>query len=371
MDFYALLDQVVDLLLSRGRVSYRALQRHFGLDDAYLDDIRVELIDAQHMARDENGSILVWIGGPETPSSPHAPQPAMPAAALPQRVPSPVAPAPPEAERRQLTILFCDLVASTALSRQLDPEDYRAAVRAYQAACAPVIERFGGHIAQYLGDGLLVYFGYPMAHEDDAQRAVRAGLAMLEAMGALAIRLEQQHSVRLAIRIGIHTGPAVVGEVGEGGRREQLALGETPNVAARLESLAAPNTVVISAALHHLVQGYFVCDELGTPALKGVDTPFQVYRVVGESGAQSRLDIASPRGLTPLVGREAEVTLLLDQLGTGQGRLGSGGLAMRRSGHWQIALGAGTKGPPGRRAPYAAGMPLLALLFQQRSVSRD
>jgi class 3 adenylate cyclase len=319
MDFYALLDQVVDLLRSRGRVSYRALQRHFGLDDAYLDDLKVELIDAQHLARDENNSILVWIGGAETPpsppspASPPAPQPAMQDTALPQLVPSPVAPAPPGAERRQLTILFCDLVDSTALSRHLDPEDYRAAVRAYQAACAPVIERFGGHIAQYLGDGLLVYFGYPLAHEDDAQRAVRAGLAMIEAMRALATRLEHQHGGRLAIRVGIHTGPVVVGEMGAGGRREQLALGETPNVAARLESLAAPNTVVISAAVHHLVQGYFVCDDLGARALKGVDTPFQVYRVVGESGVQSRLDVPSARGLTPLVGREAEVTLLLDR----------------------------------------------------------
>jgi predicted ATPase/class 3 adenylate cyclase len=319
MDFYALLDQVVDLLRGRGRVSYRALQRHFGLDDAYLEDLKVELIDAQHLARDENGSILVWLGGAETPpsppspSSPHTPQPARQEAGLPQMGLSPVPPAPPEAERRQLTILFCDLVASTALARQLDPEDYRAAVRAYQATCAPVIERFDGYIAQYLGDGLLVYFGYPLAHEDDAQRAVRAGLAMIEAMGALATRLEQQHGVRLAIRVGMHTGPVVVGEMGAGGRHEQLALGETPNVAARLESLAAPNTVVISAALHHLVQGYFVCDALGAPALKGVDTPFQVYRVVGESGAQSRLDVPSPRGLTPLVGREAEVTLLLDR----------------------------------------------------------
>jgi hypothetical protein len=136
---------------------------------------------------------------------------------------------------------------------------------------------------------------------------------MIEAMGALAIRLEQQHGIRLTIRIGIHTGPVVVGEMGAGGRHEQLALGETPNIAARLESLAAPNTMVISAALHHLVQGYFVCDDLGTPALKGVDTPFQVYRVVSESGAQSRLDVVSLRGLTPLVGREAEVTLLLER----------------------------------------------------------
>ena len=136
---------------------------------------------------------------------------------------------------------------------------------------------------------------------------------MIEAIGALATHLEQQQGIRLAVRVGIHTGPVVVGEMGAASRREQLALGETPNIAARLQSLAAPDTVVISAALHQLVQGYFVCDNLGAPALKGVDMPFQVYRVVGESGAQSRLDVPSPRGLTPLVGRQAEVTLLLDR----------------------------------------------------------
>src|SRR5262249_58862695 len=140
--------------------------------------------------------------------------------------------------------------------------------------------------------------GYPLPHEADAPDAVRPGLARIEAMVALPSRLEQQHGVRLAVRVGMHTGPVVVGEMGAGGRREQPALGETPNVAARLESLAAPDTVIISAALHHLVQGYFVCDDLGAHALKGVDTPLQVYRVVGESGAQGRLDVPSPRGLT-------------------------------------------------------------------------
>jgi class 3 adenylate cyclase/predicted ATPase len=305
VDFVAVLDQVITLLRQRGRMTYRTLQRQFQLDDDALHDLTDELLYTHPEVHDDAGRGLVWTGDIETPVSPASP------ASLP--APPPATSSPPEAERRQLTILFCDLVASTALSRQLDPEDYRAAVRAYQAACAPVIERFDGHIAQYLGDGLLVYFGYPLAHEDDAQRAVRAGLAMLEAMGALATRLEQQHGVRLAIRVGIHSGPVVVGEIGVRGRHEQLALGETPNIAARLESLAAPNTVVISAALHHLVQGYFVCDDLGAPTLKGVDTPFQVYRVVGESGAQSRLDIASPRSFTPLVGREAEVTLLLDR----------------------------------------------------------
>ena len=179
--------------------------------------------------------------------------------------PSPQA---PDAERRQLTVLFCDLVDSTALAGQLDPEDLREVMRAYQAACAEVIQRFDGHIAQYLGDGLLVYFGYPQAHEDDAQRAVRAGLGMVAALQALNTRLAQQHGVRLAVRIGIHTGLVVVGEMGGGGRQEQLALGDTPNLAARLQGLAAPDTVVLSAATFRLVQGYFTFRTWGRTSSK-------------------------------------------------------------------------------------------------------
>jgi class 3 adenylate cyclase len=234
-------------------------------------------------------------------------------------------------------VLFCDLVDSTALSRQLDPEDYREVIRACQATCATVIQRFDGHIAQYLGDGLLVYFGYPQAHEDDAQRAVRAGLGMIAALGTLTPRLERDKGVRLAMRVGVHTGLVVVGEVGGGGSREQLALGEVPNIAARLQGLAAPNTVVISAASQHLVQGYFVCHDLGFHALKGVDTPLQAYCVVGESAARSRLDVASPRGLTPLVGRDTEVALVLDrwaQVTDGLGQVillsGEGGIGKSR-----------------------------------------
>src|SRR5262249_32085515 len=154
---------------------------------------------------------------------------------------------PPEAERRQLTVLFCDLVDSTVLASQLDPEELREVVRAYQEACSKVIARFEGHIAQYLGDGLLVYFGYPLAHEDDAQRAVRAGLRIVEALGQLNTRLARERGVHLAVRLGIHTGLVVVGEVGGGTRQEQLALGETPNLAARLQGMAAPNTLVVSA----------------------------------------------------------------------------------------------------------------------------
>jgi hypothetical protein len=209
-------------------------------------------------------------------------------------------------------------------------------VRSYQQTCAAVIQPFAGHIAQYLGDGLLVYFGYPQAHDDDAQRAVRAGLGILDAMRTLNTHLENDRGVCLAIRLGIHTGLVVVGAMGGRDRQEQLALGETPNIAARLQGLAAPDTLVLSAATYRLVQGYFECQDLGLHPLKGIDQPMALSQVLQESGAQSRLDVATTRGLTPLVGREEEVGLLLrcwaqSQDGLGQVVLLSGEAGIGKS----------------------------------------
>ena len=313
MEFYAMLDQVVNLLRSRGCVSYRALKRHFDLDDALLEDLKAELLYARHPVVEDGDRGLVWTGETVTPAEPTSPL--SPSETLPHPRPErpPVEPRPEEAERRQLTMLFCDLVDSTALASQLDPEEWREVVRAYQAACAQVIARYDGHIAQYLGDGLLVYFGYPQAHEDDALWAVHVGLGMVEAIGQLNAQFQRDTGIRLAVRVGIHTGLVVVGEMGGSGRHEQLALGDAPHVAARLQSLAEPNTVVISAATHRLVQGYFMMAALGPQPLKGVAAPVHVYRVVGESGAQSRLEAVLPTGLTPLVGREQEVGLLRER----------------------------------------------------------
>jgi class 3 adenylate cyclase len=209
--------------------------------------------------------------------------------------------------------MFCDLVDSTRLSSELDPEDYRDVVRAYQEVAAAVVQRFEGYIAQYLGDGLLVYFGYPQAHEDDAQRTIRAGLDLLQAMGPLNARLEPDTGVRLAVRIGIHTGPVVVGDIGGGSRHERLALGETPNIAARLEGLAAPNSVVISAPTRQLVGGAFAMEDLGVHTVKGVAAPLQVYGVRGARAIESRFEAATTTGLTPLVGRTEEVGVVLRQ----------------------------------------------------------
>jgi class 3 adenylate cyclase len=305
MDFYHVLEQVLALLQRHQRVTYRAVQRQFGLDEEALADLKDALLYAHPEVRDDAGRGLVWTGDTETPVSP--------ASSSRLHAPPPAASSPPDAERRQLTVLFCDLVDSTVLASQLDPEDWRAVVQAYQDTCARVIARYDGHIAQYLGDGLLVYFGYPLAHEDDAQRAVRAGLGMVEAMGQLNTRLRQERRVQLAVRLGIHTGLVVVGEIGGGTRQEQLALGETPNLAARLQGLAAPNTLVVSAATQQLLGGFFTSQSVGTTVLKGLAQPVEVYQVLHESMARSRLEAAGSSGLTPLVGREQDVALLRER----------------------------------------------------------
>jgi predicted ATPase/class 3 adenylate cyclase len=349
VDFQAVLALVMRRLEQEGRITYRALRRAFGIDEAFLEDLREELIYAKQVALDEAGKVLVWRAGAQDSGSPPeraalqfaAPEPAgsavsssstalplllttaahldtstalwpsAPPASAPEAPAIPAAaPHPPEAERRQLTVMFCDLVGSTALSGQLDPEDLREVVRAYQEAAAEVVNRFAGYIAQYLGDGLLVYFGYPRAHEDEAQNAVRAGLEMIDAIRTLNARLEPDKGVRLAVRLGLHTGLVVVGAMGGGNRREQLALGETPNVAARLEALAEPDTVVISAATAKLVQHMFALEEMGVHRLKGVAEPIVVSRVLGlkEKGLEEDRTLAA--GAPFLVGRDEEIGLL-------------------------------------------------------------
>src|SRR5262245_4490014 len=267
MDFYTVLDQVLALLRQRGRVSYRALKRQFDLDDAYLDDLKVEIIEVHQCAVDQNGIMLVWtdaIGATPLPTltlpAPVHPSPTQADDASRDVVSPPTTVRSTDAERRQLTVIFCDLVDSTKLSSQLDPEDWRDVVRAYQQVCTEVIQRYDGHIAQLLGDGLLVYFAYPQSREDDPQRAVRTGLGILDAMGDLNIRLQQNKGIQLAIHMGIHTGLVVVGQMGEQGRQEQLALGEVPNIAARIQGLAQPNTLAVSEATYRLVEGYFTCE---------------------------------------------------------------------------------------------------------------
>ena len=325
MKFSEIVKEARELLEDKGRVSYRMLRLEFALDDEQLDVLKEELIDIEEVAVDRDGKMLVWTGGEtseETDSQAvDAPVPELPAAppsAQSER-------GTPVGERRQLTVMFCDLVGSTALSEQLDPEELQTVVRTYQEVSAQVIERYEGYIAQYLGDGLLVYFGYPAAHEDDAARSIRAGLEILEALR----QAQSQFSQPIHVRVGIHTGPVVVGQMGGGSRHEQLTLGETPNIAARLQSVAQPDEVVISAATHHLVTGLFETQDQGHIDVKGLSFPLSLFRVTAEGTARSRFEVAVRHGLTPLVGRDLEAGFLAErweqaQAGAGQAVLLSG-----------------------------------------------
>jgi class 3 adenylate cyclase len=229
------------------------------------------------------------------------------------------APAPADAERRQLTVMFCDLVGSTGLSSRLDPEDLREVITAYHRAVAEMAARFDGFVAKYMGDGVLVYFGYPRAHEDDAERAVRAGLGAIDAVGRLDVK-----SAKLQARVGIATGLAIVGDlIGVGSAQEQAVVGETPNLAARLQSLATPASLVIAASTRQQIGQLFDLEDLGSQQLAGFAKPQRVWRVLGESGEVSRFE-ALRSGTSPLVGRDEEVELLVrrwEQAKSGEGRV--------------------------------------------------
>jgi class 3 adenylate cyclase/tetratricopeptide (TPR) repeat protein len=323
MSFVETLERARALLERNRRISLRAFRLEFSLNDDQLEALVEELVDVQQVASLE-GKVLAWIG---PASLEEIARVAAPAAGL--RASS------HRGERRQLTVLFCDVVGSTDLSTRIDEETLRDVIRAYHESAAGVVERFEGHVAQYLGDGLLVYFGFPRAREDDPERAVRAGLAIVAALDELNPRLEARGAPPLALRIGIHTGPVVVGEMGSGERREVHAVGEAINLAARMQEAAAPNEVVVSPATLRLVQGIFLTRDLGPRSVKGIGE-MNVHRVVRSTGVRSRLELA-PQRLTHLVGREHEVALLFERWeqakeGDGKGVLigGEAGLGKSR-----------------------------------------
>ena len=211
------------------------------------------------------------------------------------------APAARDAERRRMTVMFCDMVGSTALSQTMDLEDLKALIRSYQDLCRAAVERFGGFVARFQGDGVLAYFGFPTAHEDDPQRAIHAGLAIAE--GA---------SDPIQVRIGIHTGLVIAGEPNAAGAPDEI-VGETPNLAARLEALAVPGTVAVSAATQSLASADFTWDDKGAHAAKGISDPVRVFRPIAAAGHESRFEARATGGLTPLVGRDHEIGLILDR----------------------------------------------------------
>jgi class 3 adenylate cyclase/predicted ATPase len=282
------------------------------LTDADLKELGLNLGDRKRLLR----AIATLDAGPTQDRAEPAEQTTTPAV-------------PREAERRQLTVMFIDLVGSTELSARLDPEVMGQVIRAYQEACTEAVKRWDGHVAKYMGDGVLVYFGYPQAHEDEAERAVRAGLAIIDALAGL----ETPAGERLAARVGIATGLVMVGElIGEGVAQERAVVGETPNLAARLQALAAPGAVLISQATRRLLGGLFELSDLGPQRLKGFAEPLAAWRVVGEGRAEGRFEALHGQRLTPLVGRAHELGILLERW------------AWARDGEGQVVLLAGEAG---------------------------
>ena len=238
-------------------------------------------------------------------------------AATPSNAPS----ARPEdrAERRQVTVMFCDLVGSTALSARMDPEDLREVISAYQMCVAETVQRFGGFVAKFMGDGVLVYFGYPQAHEDDAERAVRAGLELVAAVGAL-----KTHAA-LQTRVGIATGLVVVGDlIGSGASQEQAIVGETPNLAARLQGIAEPNEVIIAESTRKLLGNFFELEDLGQRDLKGIAEPVRSWVALRPASVEGRFEALHASGLIELIGRNEELELLMrrwSKAKTGEGQV--------------------------------------------------
>jgi class 3 adenylate cyclase len=268
------------------------------LTEVDLEKLGVSLGHRKRLLRAISG-----LAAPETSAAPSAPTGATPQDA---------------AERRQLTVMFCDLVGSTPLSTRFDPEDLREIVGAYHRCVTDTVGRFGGFVAKYMGDGVLIYFGYPEAHEDDAERAARAGLAVIDAVGRLATQEP------LNVRIGIASGLVVVGDlIGAGAAQERGVVGETPNLAARLQALARPGTLVVADSTRRQIGTLFEIEDLGPQPLAGFAEPQRAWRVAGESGVVSRFE-ALRSGTTPLVGRDEELDLLLrrwQQAKSGEGRV--------------------------------------------------
>ena len=258
------------------------------------------------------------------------------------------------AERRQVTVVFSDLVGSTALSARMDPEDLREVISAYQKCVAETVRRFGGFVAKYMGDGVLVYFGYPQAHEDDAERAVRAGLELVAAVSKL------KAPALLETRVGIATGMVVVGDlIGSGEAQERGIVGETPNLASRLQGIAEPNTVVIAESTRRLLGNLFELEDLGAKDLKGIGGRVRAWAALRPASVESRFEALHASGLTELVGREEELELLLrrwSKAKTGEGQVvllsGEAGIGKSR-------LIACTHGAPRRRAAHAPPLFLL------------
>ncbi|MBI3797316.1 MAG: AAA family ATPase [Deltaproteobacteria bacterium] len=352
MTFDEVLDQVRELLRQRQRLSYQALKRRFDIDDAYLDDLKAELIEAEQVATDENGRILVW-AGENAPASPTttAPTPApSPVSYTPQHLAERIraeqaaleARGGTDGERKTITALFADLKGSTALIEGLDPEEARSIIDPALQLMMDAVHRYEGYVAQALGDGIFALFGAPIAHEDHPQRALYAALRMQDAMRRYGETLRQKGYPPLLMRVGVNTGEVVVRSIRKDDlHTDYVPVGHSTNLAARMEQLATPGSIVVSAYTHRLTDGYFAFKDLGPTQIKGVEEPLHIYEVQGLGQLRTRLQVSASRyGLTRFVGRHSEMEQLTQALaqakgGQGQivGTMGEPGLGKSRLFH--------------------------------------
>ena len=320
MEFDELLTQVIALLQRQGRVSYGALKRRFKLDDDYLEDLKVELIEAQGLAADEQGRILIWLGSPAAAPLPTAPS-------VRDTAEAPLAYTPPyltekilasratlEGERKQVTVLFADTKGSMELIQGLDPEDARRLLDPAIHQMMDAVHRYEGTVNQVLGDGIMALFGAPLAHEDHALRACYAALAMQAAMRDYTEEMRRTHGLEVRIRVGLNSGEVVVRAIGNDLHMDYSAVGQTTHVAARMEQLAAPGSIRLTAATLRLVEGSVQVNALGPVPVKGLTDAVEVFELVGASALRRRLQAAVARGLTRFVGRETELAALQQAL---------------------------------------------------------
>ena len=343
MDILEVLDQVRELLRQKGRMTYRILKMQFQLDDEQLDVLKDELIEGERVATDENGKVLIWVGNGEGTPPPAQPQSQSqpPVSYTPQHLAERIlaeqaameSRGAANGERKTITALFADLKGSTALIEGLDPEEARAIIDPALQLMMDAVHRYDGYVAQALGDGIFALFGAPIAHEDHPQRALYAALRMQEEMRGYSDEVRLKHGIPLQMRVGINTGEVVVRSIRKDDlHTDYVPVGHSTNLAARMEQMATPGSIVISEYTRKLTEGYFELKALGAAAIKGVEEPLNVYEVLGAGPLRTRLQVSARRGLTRFVGRHSE----LDQM--------SRALDQAKAGHGQIV---GVMGEPG------------------------
>jgi class 3 adenylate cyclase/tetratricopeptide (TPR) repeat protein len=318
MTFEEILGQIINMLQRRGRVTYGALKRQFDLDDAYLGDLKDELIYGQQLARDEDGKVLVWLGGTLSQSPPSTLDPARePRVYTPKHLAEKIlrSRSALQGERKQVTVLFADIAGFTTIAERLDPEEVHLLMDGCFEQPTTAVHRYEGTVNQYTGDGIMALFGAPIAHEDHPQRALLAALAIQESMHPYSEQLRQDYGIDVRLCLGLNTGMVVVGRIGDDLRMDYTAQGDTTNLAARLQALAEPGTILVSEATYRLTRGYFTFQPLGEQQIRG-RAPVQVFQLTGRQARRTRLDIATEHGLTTFVGRQRELALLEELLGT-------------------------------------------------------